>query len=204
MSDRSPAAQPPSSERRDRAVEELCGHFAAGHLELEALEERLTAVERATSEAELGELVADLPSLPAVSEAPVPAAPAAAALSEPRAARGWTLALMGGNSRRGLWRPPRRLNAIAVMGGVELDFRKARLPAGETHVTAIALMGGIEILVPPGLPVTVRGLGILGGVDQVEHAAETVSPDTPQLKITAFACMGGVGIQTRASEDAES
>jgi predicted membrane protein len=99
--------------------------------------------------------------------------------------------------------PPRRLNAVAVMGGVALDFRDARLAAGETHVTAVALMGGIEIIVPPGLPVTVRGLGILGGVDQVEHAPVEQSPSAPRLKVTALACMGGVEIKTRASKRAE-
>jgi predicted membrane protein len=89
------------------------------------------------------------------------------------------------------------------MGGIELDFRDARLAAGETHVTAVAVMGGIEIIVPPGLPVTVRGLGILGAVDQVEGDAEEISPNAPHVKVTALACMGGVEIKTRASKRVE-
>jgi hypothetical protein len=89
------------------------------------------------------------------------------------------------------------------MGGVELDFRDARLGAGETHVTAVAVMGGIEIVVPPGLPVTVRGLGILGGIDQVEQGGGELDPSAPHLKITALALMGGVEVKTRASKKAE-
>jgi hypothetical protein len=148
MSDRSLAAQPPSPERRDQAVDELCEHFAAGHIELETLEERLSAVEKAVSEAELSELVKDLPALPTVAgeTAPVAVRTQEAAVAVRPAGRGWALALMGGASRKGVWTPPRRLNAVAVMGGVELDFRDAQLPAGETHVTAVALMGGIEIV----------------------------------------------------------
>lgn len=199
MSDQSAAAEPPSSERRDRAVDELCGHFAAGHLELDVLEERLSAVEQAASEAELKGLVADLPALPAVIDAEVPAVAEPAAVAEPREKMGWALAVLGGSRRRGLWKPPRRLNAVALMGGVELDFREARLPAGETHVTAVAVMGGIQVVVPPGLSVTVRGLGIMGGVDHRENAAESPGPNTPHLTITAFALMGGVDVKTRAS-----
>ncbi|UCC74316.1 MAG: DUF1707 and DUF2154 domain-containing protein [Gemmatimonadota bacterium] len=200
MSDRSPAAGTPTPEDRDRVTAELCEHFAAGHIELDALEARLAAVDEAESETELAELVRDLPALR--SAVPVVAEPAAvAAVAEP-AKRGWALALMGGASRRGEWIPPRQLNAVAVMGGVELDFRDALLPAGETHVTAVALMGGVDIVVPPGMPVTVRGLGLLGAVEQVEQAAGAIGPNTPRIRVTALACMGGVDIKTRASEKA--
>ena len=74
---------------------------------------------------------------------------------------------------------------------------------GETHVTVVALMGGVEVIVPPGLPVTVRGLGILGAVDQEEQAADEVGPNMPHLKVTALACMGAVEVKTRASERAQ-
>jgi len=197
MNDRSLVPQAPTPEDRDRVTATLCEHFAAGHLELDALEERLAAVDEATSESELAELVRDLPALPAGAPAPAPAR------AEPPAKRGWALAVLGGSSRRGEWSPPRRLNAVAVMGGIELDFRDARLAAGETHVTAVALMGGIEIIVPPGLPVTVRGLGILGAVDQAENVPGEVDPNTPHIRVTALACMGGVDIKTRASQEAE-
>lgn len=193
MSERSLAAGAPTPERRERVVAELCEHFAAGHLELDALEQRLAAADRAGNVRELDGLVADLPVL----------AIAPPAVAEPPRRRGWALALLGGNSRKGEWSPPRQLNAVAIMGGVELDFRDARLAAGETHVTALALMGGIDIIVPPGLPVTVRGMGVLGGVDQVEHAAQGASPDAPRLTVTAVALMGGVAIQTRPSKRTE-
>ena len=136
MSDSALPAKPPTPEERDRVTTELCDHFAAGHIELDALESRLAAVEEAASGAELAELVRDLPALAA-------AEPAAPVTAEPRAKRGWALAFMGGATRKGEWSPPRRLNAVAVMGGVELDFRDARLGAGETHVTIVAVMGGV-------------------------------------------------------------
>jgi hypothetical protein len=190
MNERSLAARVPTIEDRDKVTAELCEHFAAGHMELDALEARLAAVDQAESAGELGKLVSDLPAL-------VKAQPAT--VDRP-AARGWALALLGGSSRRGVWAPPRHLHAVAVMGGVELDFRDALLRQGETHVSAVAVMGGIEIIVPPGLPVTVRGLGLLGAVDQVEQTAAELDADAPRLRVTALACMGGVEIKTRPSE----
>jgi hypothetical protein len=202
MSDRSLPAKPPTTEARDRATAELCDHFAAGHIELDALESRLAAVDEAKSEAELAELTRDLPALPSAAPVVAEASAGAPAVARPPAKRGWALAVLGGASRKGEWSPPRRLNAVAVMGGIELDFRDAHLAAGETHVTIVALMGGVEVIVPPGLAVTVRGLGLLGAVDQEEQAAGAADPDAPQLKVTALACMGGVEIKTRASEKA--
>jgi hypothetical protein len=193
MSDPSLPASVPTSEQRDRVTAELCEHFAAGHIELDRLEERLAAVDLAKSEGELVKLVGDLPALPTV--APV--------VAKPPAKRGWALAVMGGATRKGEWSPARHMNAVAVMGGVELDFRDARLAPGETHVTAVALMGGISIIVPPGLPVAVRGLPIMGAVNQVEQATGDIGPNTPHLKVTALACMGEVEVKTRASRKAE-
>ena len=185
-------------------VDELCEHYAAGHIELDTLEERLSAVETAAGEAELVKLVADLPALPAVAGASVPAPVEPAEVSTSAVTpsqRGWALAVLGYSSRKGEWTPPRKLNTVALMGAVELDFRDAQLPAGETHVTAVAVMGGIEITVPPGLPVTVRGLGIMGAVEQVEQAAGEAGPNTPHLKITALACMGAVEVKTQAGSE---
>lgn len=193
MSERSLASGAPTPEERERVTSELCEHFAAGHLELDALEARLTAVDEARTGAELVELTRDLPVLAA----------AAAPVTEPPARRGWALAVLGGASRKGRWAPPRKLHAVACMGGVELDFRDARLPPGETHVTAVAVMGGIEIVVPSGLGVTVRGLGIMGAVDQMEQEPPKNVPNAPHLRITALACMGGIEVKTRAGQSTD-
>ena len=182
-----------TADQRERVAAELCEHFAAGHLELDELEHRLAVADYASHETELAGLVGDL--APLERAAPLPAI-------EP-AKRGWALALMGGSSRKGRWLPPRNLNAVAVMGGIELDFRDAQLAAGVTQVNAIAVMGGVEIIVPPGLPVSVRGLGVMGAVDQIEHHVGDRTRNMPEVVVNAFACMGGVAVKTRASRDTE-
>lgn len=184
-------------EQRERVEMRLCDHFAAGHIELEELERRLEVVDRATAASELDELLRDLPELEAAMSPPPLPAPVV------REGHGWALAVMGGNSRKGRWTPPGSLHSVAVMGGVELDFRETRLPPGITRVTALAVMGGVEIIVPPDLPVEVRGFGLLGSVDQTERDPGPEEAVGPRLQITAFACMGGVEVKTRPHPGAE-
>ncbi|HYC15406.1 MAG TPA: LiaF domain-containing protein [Stellaceae bacterium] len=76
------------------------------------------------------------------------------------------IAFIGGASRSGEWTPPERLQVVAVMGGVDLDFRRALLAPGLSEVRVFALMGGVTITVPKDLPIEVTATAILGGVDQ--------------------------------------
>ncbi len=53
----------------------------------------------------------------------------------------------------------------AIMGGVELDLRRAVIAEGEYYLNCHAIMGGVEITVPPDLTVYAEGTAILGGVE---------------------------------------
>lgn len=59
-----PSALRVSDAERDRAAADLREHFAAGRLSSEELDERLDAIYRARTQAELRALHADLPPLP--------------------------------------------------------------------------------------------------------------------------------------------
>lgn len=113
------------------------------------------------------------------------------------------VAILGGSRKVGRWRPPPHMHAVAFWGGVVLDLRDAILPDGRFEVSAFAVMGGVDIIVPPGLPVEVNGVALLGGFDQ---AAETAygddDEDGPRLVVSGFALMGGVSVKLRAPDDA--
>lgn len=83
------------------------------------------------------------------------------------------------------------------MGGVDLDFREARMGPGITEISAFALMGGVEIIVPPDLQVECSGIGIMGGFDCSDEVRQSSDPDSPILKINGLAIMGGVDITVR-------
>ena len=107
------------------------------------------------------------------------------------------MAALGGVNRAGRWIPARQNYAVAVMGGMVLDFREALLPPGETEVWVFTVMGGAEIIVPPGLSVESDGIAILGGFEHREDATVDPDPLTPVFRIKGLSIMGGVEVSIR-------
>lgn len=187
---------------RERAIAQLSDAFAHDRLDLDEFERRLTMVHRAGTVAEVGQAVADLSEAPAVAEL-VAARAAPPALVKPPAAH-TVAAILGGVERRGVWALPRRLRAMAILGGMVLDLRDASLPPGVTEIEVLAVMGGVQLLVPPGLSVEVMGSAVLGGFDHVERLAPQVDPDRPVLRVRGLAVLGGVAVETRLHGESES
>jgi hypothetical protein len=192
--------QTPSKERRERTIAALCEHFASDRLEIEELEARLDAANRARTVAELNVLLRDLPALHKPAQMMSSASEAVArggramdaAIRNTRA----LVAFLGGVEWKGQWVPARRNLVVAVMGGACLDFREVRLPPGQTEVVLFCFMGGTEIIVPPGLGVDANGIAIMGGFESSSPAGSD-DPDAPVLKLTGVAIMGGVEITVR-------
>lgn len=93
---------------------------------------------------------------------PKPAAPHTA----DRRDRRWIVSVFGDVTRTGPWPAGRRLAPVAVFGDIDLDLRQAvspaARPAGELAVNAIAPFGNIDVLVPDGAEVDVRGFTLFG------------------------------------------
>jgi hypothetical protein len=174
-----------SDDEREAAVDDLRRHAGDGRLTLEELSTRIEAAYRATIRADLAELTRDLPAIRAES-APQPQ----------RRGRRWVVSVMGGSTRRGRWRVAPHVNAIAVMGGCHLDLRAAEIEAPEIVIDAIAVMGGIDVIVPEGIDLEVRGFAFMGGKDY-RGPAGPPPPGAPRVEVRAFAVMGGVNVRTR-------
>lgn len=110
------------------------------------------------------------------------------------------LGVMSGVRRSGRWTPPRHTNAVAVMGGIDLDFRDARFPPGETTVNAVAFWGGVDITVPPGLRVECGGVPLMGGFDRLDQDGEEGVHPGAVLRIRGVACMGAVEVKVKPPE----
>ena len=205
---------------RERVVEVLCDHYARDHLPMDEFERRVDRAHRARTRAELQEVLAGLPALTGSSstgaagaqgEGGGTAASGTDLAPTPEGARGWIaldsgapvperqteIAIFSGRERKGGWIPARRILGLAVMGAVELDFREARLPPGETRVVVMACMGGVDVIVPPGVRVETDGFAFLGGFDEEVDAFEGVDPDAPVIRISGFAFLGGVDVSCR-------
>lgn len=214
---------------RERAADGLTRAFAEDELDVDEFEARLDRCWRARSFDELETLFEDLAvacparrpergvrggdagetrGTGAPSGSSAPARSSAGAHRRPvpteRPGHDLVMAVMSGVGRGGRWTPPRHINAVAVMGGVELDFRDARFPEGETTVNAVALMGGVEIVVPPGLAVTCSGVPILGGFERLDQEDDGTRAPGAVLRIRGLACMGGVEVRAAGTDEAAS
>jgi Cell wall-active antibiotics response 4TMS YvqF len=93
---------------------------------------------------------------------------------------------------------PPAMNVVAVLGGVELDFREAVLPGGEITISAVCLLGGLNITVPPEMQVIDTGVALLGGREIDGDGDEPVRPGAPVLRISGFCFLGGVEVKRKA------
>ncbi|GES29730.1 DUF1707 domain-containing protein [Streptomyces angustmyceticus] len=188
---------------RERVAEILRDAVAEGRLAMEEFDERLDAAYRARTYRELEPLTADLPvaaaapaplSLRKESAAPAPWAERIAA----EGTRGSTagVAVMGGFQRKGRWTIGRRFTAFCLMGGGEIDLREADFAGPEIVISCWAVMGGVSIVVPPGVDVEVRGLGIMGGFDSREDGVPG-EPGAPRVIVGGLALLGGVGVERK-------
>ncbi|GAB7033282.1 DUF1707 domain-containing protein [Streptomyces sp. NPDC021749] len=196
---------------RERVAEILRDALAEGRLDMAEFDERLEAAYLARTYGELAPLTADLPA----AAAPAPVSPAPVSLRKDTAAvdswagrivsdaRGATtgLAFMGGFQRKGRWTIGRRFTAVCCMAGGEIDLREADFAASEVVIDCWAFMSGVNVIVPPGVEVDVRGLGILGGFDSREDGVPG-DPGAPRVIVRGLALMGAVGVERklRASE----
>lgn len=182
-----------SNNDRERVAKVLHDAMAEGRLTVSELEERLDKLYAAKTFGELEPLTRDLP-VPHPSYAvaqPHPVAPQSARIGG-RGTSTVAIAVMSGAQRAGAWTVPPTFNAVAIMGGVELDLTKARFEEAETTIHAFALMGAIDIIVPEDITVHVTGVGFMGAFD--DRAASQGPPGSPVVRITGLAVMGGVDV----------
>jgi hypothetical protein len=87
----------------------------------------------------------------------------------------------------------RRASVTAVFGGLTLDLSEAGLAEG-ARVSATVAFGGIDVIVPPGWRVVVKGIPLFGGWDDTT-ARSPVGADVPRLEIQALVLFGGLEVR---------
>jgi hypothetical protein len=175
---------------RDRAAEVLREAHAHGRITVDELDERLTSVYAAKTEADLVPVTRDLPATPA--SRPAAMEPARGRIGGTARFR-MSLAILGGASRDGAWVVPPEYKAIATLGGIKLDMSDSTFAEAETVIKAYAVLGGMEITVPEDAEVEVGAMGIMGGVD---HGGEGPGvPGGPRIRIVGVAVMGGIEVK---------
>jgi class 3 adenylate cyclase len=178
-------AQLVSDSERDQTVTLLREHVVVGRLTLDEFSERVGAVLAARTQADLGAATSDLPALA------TPLGP-----STRRKARRRFVAVMSGAEAKGRWRVASQTTAVAVMGGCDIDLRRAEIDGPEVVITAVAFWGGISIIVPEGFDVELEGFSFMGGRDLKLRDVPRV-PGSPRIRVRGFAVMGGINVKSR-------
>ncbi|MGW4226198.1 DUF1707 SHOCT-like domain-containing protein [Streptomyces bauhiniae] len=187
---------------RERVAEILRDGLAEGRLDMAEFEERLESAYKARTYGELAPLTRDLPAAPA-------AAPPVSFTKRPVDDGSWASRIVGGEGtstgavavlsgfqRKGRWTMPKKFSCFAFMGGGEIDLREAFFADREVEINCVAIMGGLEVIVPPGVEVVVRGIGIMGGFEHLDRD-EPGDPGAPRVIISGFAFWGGVGVERK-------
>ncbi|MFD9329091.1 DUF1707 domain-containing protein [Streptomyces sp. NPDC060065] len=189
---------------REQVSEVLRDALAEGRLDMEEFEERLEATYKARTYGELAPITRDLPAPgvtpPVVNMVKGPAEGGTGAWAD-RIVGGegsstWGVAIMAGFQRKGRWTMPKRFNSFSFWGGGEIDLREAYFADREVVVNCVAIMGGMNVVVPPGVEVVVRGIGVMGGFDHREEGVPG-EPGAPRVIVTGFAFWGGVGVERK-------
>ncbi|MDQ0991134.1 DUF1707 domain-containing protein [Streptomyces sp. V3I7] len=202
MTDEAPELRASDADR-ERVAEILRDAVAEGRLDMEEFEERLDATYAARTYGELAPITRDLPGAgtvapPTVSLRKVPAESAswASRITGGEGSSSGAVAVLSGFQRKGRWTMPRRFTCFAFCGGGEIDLREADFADREVEISCVAVMGGVQVIVPPGVEVVVRGIGVMGGFD---HREEGVAgePGAPRVIVSGFAFWGGVGVERK-------
>ncbi len=84
------------------------------------------------------------------------------------------------------------LTLITILGGISLDLSEAEL-APQTRITKVSAIGGIDLTVPKGTNVVVRGFSLFGGstVSQPDPTAEHT------VIVSNWSLIGGVSSTQR-------
>ncbi len=175
-----------SDAERDEVVRTLGDHAAVGRLTLDELEDRSGRALTAKTRGELATLTSDLPREAGQAGAAGPA-PA------PRKPVRWLVAILGGSHRRGRFRAVGSINAVAIMGGDEIDLREAEIEGGELTLNLVAVLGGENIYVPDSVEVEVGGFSFMGGHEEI-GIARPPRPGAPVIRIRAYNLLGGTSV----------
>ncbi|QHC29683.1 MULTISPECIES: DUF1707 SHOCT-like domain-containing protein [unclassified Streptomyces] len=187
---------------RERVAEVLRDALAEGRLDMGEFEERLEATYAARTYGELVPITRDLPA----GSAPAPVSFAKAPVRDDswssrivggEGSSSGGIAILSGFERKGRWTVPKRFKCLAFLGGADLDLRDANFADREVEINIVAVLGGVQITVPPGVEVVVRGLGIMGAFEHPRDEGLS-DPGAPRVVIGGFAFWGGVGVARKA------
>lgn len=104
-----------------------------------------------------------------------------------------SVALFGGSDVKERSQHFKHADISAVFGGATLDLREAHIDDVAT-VDATAVFGGVDVIVPEGWRVALRGIPIFGGFEDKTTNDSAAGTDAPTLQVNATSIFGAVTV----------
>jgi hypothetical protein len=177
---------------RERVVDILRLAAGDGRLDVDELDERVSAAYTIRTLTELEHLTLDL--VPASGTRPAQAPGAGMAVRPGEGGTNRIVSIMGGHERHGRWRVARDLLVLSIMGGAELDFHNAELSGESTKIRVYTVMGGAELSFPHGVDVQVSKFALMGG-HEVTLDDEPPPLGAPVIHVRLLSLMGGAEVR---------
>jgi hypothetical protein len=159
-------------------------------LSLEEFEERVGAVYRVATRAELEALSADLEPEMATPDAK----PTAVAATDAIPPHGRRFAILSNLEHHSIAVVPRRLDVSAILGNVELDLRDAKFGSGATEIHLRGVLGNIAIVLPAGTQLEQHASALLSSFE-CPASPRAHGPHGPVVTITGSALLAAVEIR---------
>jgi len=105
------------------------------------------------------------------------------------------MGFLGGRAVTSRAKSLRRANVQAMVGGIDLDLRRAHLDPAGGHLSLKVTVGGMRVTLPPTWKVFVAE-DVQGGAVEVDvPTPEELGDDAPALTIEAVVRSGGIVIE---------
>lgn len=177
-----------TSDERDRAEARLRQAVADEVLSLEEFGDRMHLLLVARTRAELHEAVAGLPA-----DREPAARTAARGQQRPAREQGSVVAILGSAEAGGRWRPAHSTTVVAALGEAKVDLQGAEYTDDELVINAFAALGSVEIIVPEGVEVDLRGIAVLG--ERKLQTGDAVVPGSPVVRVEGLAVLGDITVR---------
>ena len=201
-------------QRKEETISTLMRAYEEGELTIEEYDERLSLAMDANKQQELDVLTVEFKDRFAIVEQPdEPLKDADPKTQEPAkpvkqttglaAPTNSQTAIFGVVKKEGPWRLSPRIKSKAVFGAVQLDLRDVEWVEVQAVIECTAVFGSIVIIVPSGVSINCKGVGILGSF--VNRNKTTASNSNYRLTIRGTAVFGSIEVlfEDEDSEDSE-
>jgi len=192
-------------ELRQEVINLLKQAYTDGRIIVETLERRLNEAASAEDKESLMALISDIPAPENKSQK----RNTSSGTSPDNPDNTWSInnqrvretqsfyAVIGNTHRTGRWQPAGNLSCFSLLGSIKLDFSEAEFPSEGISITSGCILGSLEIIIPPGINISLSGLPIIGSF---ENKAESGDAEAPTITVRGFALLGNVEIKQKKTK----